>query len=591
MALRLSRRTPRLAVLTGAILFILLVLHLRRLPSSPSAASSPVRAQSQSASGAFVPSSVDWSKAKQYHPPGPIKPLPSGPAQRLPRVQADSSAFEHSATTDKRRAAVRDAFERSYNAYRKHAWLRDELTPVTGRGKDPFGGWAATAVDALDTLWIMDFKSEFREAVAAVGHLDWAKTDAGAINLFETTIRHLGGILSAYDLSGDSVLLKKAIELGDMLYAGFDTPNRLPGFWLNFVQSQQGRLQAGTSDPSASPASLCLEFTRLSQITGDPKYYDATDRITRFLERVQNDTRMPGMWPTAINFRAESVPDSSFTLGALADSLYEYLPKMYALLGGVDDTYEKMYRGAADTAIKNMLFRPMVPRGKDGYPDILFTGDVHVGGDGPTLNPETQHLTCFVGGMFGLGGKLFGLEEHVGLGERLARGCGWAYSSTPTGVMPEILQLIACKSIKEPCTWDENLWEEQIASNKKKTDPVKGFKQARDARYLLRPEAIESIFLLYRMTGKADLQDLAWDMFQSIIKSTRTDLAYSAISDVTATGETHKLDSMESFWLAETLKYFYLIFSPPDVISLDEYVLNTEAHPFKRPQKGGKDLK
>jgi len=44
-----------------------------------------------------------------------------------------------------------------------------------------------------------------------------------------------------------------------------------------------------------------------------------------------------------------------------------------------------------------------------------------------------------------------------------------------------------------------------------------------------------------------------------------------------------QLDEMESFWLAETLKYFYLLFSTPDVISLDDWVLNTEAHPFRRP--------
>lgn len=590
-------------MLTGAVVLIFLVLHLKRLPSPPSSALSTPH----TASAAFVPSSFDWSTAKQFHPPGPIKPLPTGAPKHLPKVQADDSAFKRSTTNDQRRAAVREAFERSYHAYRKHAWMKDELTPVTGHGKDTFGGWAATVVDSLDTLWIMGFESEFREAAAAIARLDWAKTEAGAANMFETTIRYLGGLLSAFDLSGDKMLLKKAVELGEMLYAGFDTPNRLPGFWLNFVESRQGRLRAGTNDPSASPASLCLEFTRLSQITGDPKYYDATDRITRFLERVQNDTHLPGMWPIAINFRAETVPDNSFTLGALADSLYEYLPKMHALLGGVDETYEKMYRGAADTVIKNLMFRPMVPRGSDGYPDILFTGDVRVrnGADSIQLTHESQHLTCFVGGMFGLGGKLFELAEHVGLGERLARGCSWAYSATPTGIMPEIFQLIPCKSMEEPCVWDQKLWEEETAQT---NQPVKGFKNTRDARYLLRPEAIESIFLLYRMTGKADLQDLAWDMFQAILKATRTDLAFSAIKDVRAEGTTDKLDSMEvsiaacpcflylltwivqSFWLAETLKYFYLIFSPPDVISLDEYVLNTEAHPLKRPQPSTHDL-
>ncbi|KAI0017480.1 glycoside hydrolase [Xylariomycetidae sp. FL0641] len=88
---------------------------------------------------------------------------------------------------------------------------------------------------------------------------------------------------------------------------------------------------------------------------------------------------------------------------------------------------------------------------------------------------------------------------------------------------------------------------------------------------------------MYRMTGNEEYQEIAWRMFEAIRKATETELAFSAIADVTVDGaSTVKLDSMESFWFSETLKYFYLIFSPPDLISLDEYVLNTEAHPLKR---------
>jgi len=143
--------------------------------------------------------------------------------------------------------------------------------------------------------------------------------------------------------------------------------------------------------------------------------------------------------------------------------------------------------------------------------------------------------------------------------------------------MPQIFTMVACESIDGPCPWDEKRWK----SEGSKKLP-KGFKSARDTRYILRPEAIESIFLLYRMTGKEDLRDLAWRMFQSVMKATETPLANSAISDVTVKGGKSKMDSMESFWLAETLKYYYLIFSPPDLISLDDFVLNTEAHPFRR---------
>ena len=96
-----------------------------------------------------------------------------------------------------------------------------------------------------------------------------------------------------------------------------------------------------------------------------------------------------------------------------------------------------------------------------------------------------------------------------------------------------------------------------------------------------RPEAIESVFVLYRITGDESLRDRAWNMFNTIIRHSITDIAHAALEDCTKAPPT-KYDRMESYWLAETLKYFYLIFSEPDVVSLDDYVLNTEAHPLRR---------
>jgi len=539
----------------------------------------------------FKPSSFDWTTVEQHFPVEPIHELPTGRPKYLPRVQHDFSNYIHDDKTKSRQKAVRDAFVRGWDSYKQYAWLRDELAPVTGRGVTSFGGWAATLVDALDTLWIMGLRDDFYLAAEAAAQLDWANTTDTSVNMFETTIRHLGGLLGAYDMSGEPALLQKAKELGNMLYMGFDTPNRLPGFWLTFEKAKSGHQVAGTADPSASPCSLSLEFTRLAQLTGETKFYDAVSRVTDFLERVQGDTRIPGMWPTLINFREERVDtEYSFTMGALADSLYEYLPKMAALLGGQSPRYERMHRAAMDVVTKHLLFRPMLP--KRPKEEILFLGDAHARQNNEIrLIPDGQHLSCFGGGMFGLGGKLFRIEEHVTIGERLARGCAWAYSVFPTGLMPETFKLIECPSWKETekCKWNEKLWKKKTGAGTSSASEglsalPKGFVHANDPRYILRPEAIESIFLLYRMTGKEDLRELAWQMFESVMRSTKTDLANSAIANVTVTGETKKLDSMESFWFAETLKYFYLIFSPPDVISLDDFVFNTEAHPFRRPK-------
>lgn len=118
----------------------------------------------------------------------------------------------------------------SWRGYKQQAWLQDEVTPVTGGFKNGFGQRAATLVDALDTLYIMGLDEEFEEAVHAVKKIDFTTTAVQRLNVFETTIRYLGGLLSAHDLSKGkhSTLLHKAVELGDMLYAAFDTPNRMP---------------------------------------------------------------------------------------------------------------------------------------------------------------------------------------------------------------------------------------------------------------------------------------------------------------------------------------------------------------------------
>jgi mannosyl-oligosaccharide alpha-1,2-mannosidase len=229
--------------------------------------------------------------------------------------------------------------------------------------------------------------------------------------------------------------------------------------------------------------------------------------------------------------------------------------------------------------------------------DILLSGTLRKAmGEPGTLETEAQHLTCFIGGLLALAGKTFQREEDVKDGAKLAAGCVWGYKNTPTGIMPETFTATACKS-RASCPWDEAKWWEAVAPGVSTEEArakiaqdrlPKGFSLIQDRRYLLRydelrfttdsthykirPEAIESVFILYRITGDAFWYQAGWDMFQAIQKHTKLPIAHSAIDDVTSSAP-KKANEMESFWLAETLKYFYLLFSEPNVISLDEYVL------------------
>lgn len=588
---RRSRLLSFIAVVT-VVFFTWHILLPHRLPAIQNFGDVPYRR-----------SSFDWSTVSRSYPVKSIRPLPTGEPVDLPRVQYDfdngTPRLISDEELDRRRKRVRYVFMRDWAAYKKLAWLEDELRPVSGVGHRSFGGWAATLVDSIDTLWMMGLENDFAEGVRAIAMLDWSETVDTSVNMFETTIRHLGGLLAAYDLSGEQVLLAKAVELGDMLFMGFDTPNGIPPFWFSFSDASRGRQKAGQNDASAAMGSLSMEFTRLSQLTGNNKYFDAIDRVKDFFVRTQNETALPGMWPLTINFEKEKVSNNMFTLGGRADSLYEYLPKEYLLLGGLDESYKDMALASLDTARDHLLFRPMI---KD-TDDILFSGRLMTSKKGPTFFAEGEHLTCFAGGMYALAGRLFSRNDYVTYGEQLARGCGWAYRSMPSGLMPEIFEMFSCNTEDlSRCEFDEELWESEGPKR-----AGKGFKHITNSRYQLRPEAIESIFYLYRITGKEEFLDLAWEMFEAIDKATETPLAHSSIYDVRVDGETKKLDSMEvrmlhfflsmcrykilnsflsqSFWFSETLKYFYLIFSPPDLISLDDYVLNTEAHPFRRPME------
>ena len=151
-----------------------------------------------------------------------------------------------------------------------------------------------------------------------------------------------------------------------------------------------------------------------------------------------------------------------FTIGAMADSMYEYLPKQYMLLGGLVTQYKTMYSLASDAMTKHLLFRPMVP----GDDDILVLGRAlateypDLPGDAQ-ISPQQQHLLCFAGGMYAVGAKIFNREADLDIAAKLTDGCVWAYDATTTGIMAEEFQMMACESRSE-CKWNQTRWYEEL---------------------------------------------------------------------------------------------------------------------------------
>ena len=254
------------------------------------------------------PTPIRWVKQPEHFPvpTESIIQLPTGAPATIPRIQYafKEEASNAKAVREKRQSQVKEEFKKAWSGYKTRAWMHDELSPVSGKFRDPFCGWAATLVDSLDTLWIMGLKDEFEEAAKAVDQIDFTISLRNEIPLFETTIRYLGGLLGAYDVSEHKYknLLTRAEDLANILLGAFDTPNRMPMLfypWKPAYASQPHRASAGSN--LAELGSLSLEFTRLAQLTKEPRYYDAVARITEALAEFQNRTKLPGLFPPSVD--------------------------------------------------------------------------------------------------------------------------------------------------------------------------------------------------------------------------------------------------------------------------------------------------
>ena len=232
-----------------------------------------------------------------------------------------------------------------------------------------------------------------------------------------------------------------------------------------------------------------------------------------------------------------------------------------------------------------MLFQPMAPNNSELLlPGVLSAVSViEQGGKikaSTNLEGKTEHLSCFVGGLLAISGKLYDRPKELDLAAKLTNGCVWAYASTKSGIAPDTFSLLNCKKSPFDCPWNEHEFNAAQESQPEKLPQP--FLKVERRGYLLRPEAIESVFIMYRVTGDPVWRERGWEMFTAIRDATRTKYGHASLSDVFVSGsDANKMDKMESFWLSETLKYFYLLFAEPSLISLDEWVFNTEAHPFR----------
>eukprot|EP00588_Corethron_pennatum_P001611 CAMPEP_0194286482 /NCGR_PEP_ID=MMETSP0169-20130528/32653_1 /TAXON_ID=218684 /ORGANISM="Corethron pennatum, Strain L29A3" /LENGTH=577 /DNA_ID=CAMNT_0039032943 /DNA_START=313 /DNA_END=2046 /DNA_ORIENTATION=- len=471
-----------------------------------------------------------------------------GPPPKIGGAGAAILKMEDDAATRVRRDAVKAAMQHAWKGYSDHAFGADEVQPSSGSAINNWGGMGNTLVDSLDTLWIMGMKDEFWKC------RDWVR-DKLAYNIskpmstFETTIRSLGGLLAAYDWSGDKVFLDKAIDLGDRLLYTFGEGGLPKGQSLLRKETASNAGWLNGQLVLAEIGTLQVEFRYLAAASGNKSYAERSEKVFHIMNEIKPKD---GLYPTRVSVRNGKVKfsNSEISFGAMGDSFYEYMLKIWLQGGQKESMYRTMYDESMDGMV-NQLIQKSTPGGLTYIAERNANRIIH----------KMDHLACFMGGLLALGAYTDpgGLESEraqrdLQLAKDITYTCYQMYKRMPSGIAPEAITFSAGRDF-----------------------------DASNARYyILRPETVESFFILNQLTGDPIYREWGWEIFQSIEKHCRTEIAYSGLRDVTQAKPTqdHK---MESFFLAETLKYLYLLFDPDTPVDvLKKHVFNTEAHPLRR---------
>ena len=439
----------------------------------------------------------------------------------LPLRQAATQDKSLLLEIDKSRMAedVRREFLHCWNAYKKYAWGHDELKPLSKSYRD-WGRFSLcmTPVDAMDALTLMGLTDEAQEARELVTSKLSFDRDMEVKN-FEITIRLLGGLLSNFQLTGDKRLLTLAEDLGNRLLPVFNSPTGMPYVYVNL---KTGAVRDSITNP-AEIGTLLIEFGTLSKLTGKAVFYE---KAKRALVEVYNRRSPIGLLGSAINVETGAWTDSLSHISGGIDSYYEYLLKCWRLFD--DKECETMWRTSIDSAEKYLAHE-------------TATGFWYARVNMRTGKREQTRfgaLDAFLPAVLALSGDL----ERAA---RLEESCYKMWTSF--GIEPEEIDY-ATMTVTE-------------------------------GGYPLRPEIIESAYYLYYITKRPRYLEMGRTFFDSLRRYCKTEAGYAALKDVRTK---EKKDNMESFFLAETLKYLYLLYAPPETLDPTKVIFNTEAHPIRR---------
>ena len=415
--------------------------------------------------------------------------------------------------------SVKSEFLRSWDAYKQYAWGHDVLQPVTKGYSDWYKeSLHISPIDAYSTMRVMGLDKEAKEVERYI--MDSVSFDKDLfVKTFEVNIRILGGLLNMYQWTQNPRILEKAKDFGDRELKAFSSPTGIPYYWVNL---RTGAVK-GEKVNVAEAGSYLFEMGILSYYTKDPKYYQAGKKATVAIYSRRSPLDLEGF---DINVETGKWLNVNSFIGAGADSYFEYLYKSYRLFGDPD---LKVMWDKSIAAINKYI-----PEESD---TSLWYGYVDMNTGAKTISEVTLY-DAFFPSILAMNGDISRAEKLEGT---------WYGLWNKYGL--------------EPGGYD---FHKQVT-----TDPT----------YDLNPEIIESAYYLYTITGKQMYRDMGQTFYNDILKYCRTPIAFSSISDVRTMQQNNELPT---FFFAETMKYFYLLFGGNPTVNINDYVFNTEAHPFRR---------
>uniref|UniRef100_A0A914ICH1 alpha-1,2-Mannosidase n=1 Tax=Globodera rostochiensis TaxID=31243 RepID=A0A914ICH1_GLORO len=471
----------------------------------------------------------------------------------IKRIEVKTGLSSQNVSTkdiEHRRNFTREMMKFAWSNYARYAWGENELRPITkiGHSGSVFGRapLGATIIDALDTLLIMGLNEEFELARDWVAKKFNMKESQSDLSVFETNIRFVGGLLSAFALTKEKVFLDKAREVADLLLPAFDaSPFGIPMALVNLKTGRTGNYgwASGGCSILSELGSLELEFNYLSRLTGNQTYVSKCARVREYVTELR---KPDGLYPNYINPQTGKWCQKHVSVGALGDSFYENLLKIWIFNGKRDDHLREAYQSAIKAIEEKLLL-------KSATNHLWYFAEMK----GNRIEQKMDHLACFIAGML----ALQSLQEHdestrahfLQLAEQIGNTCHESYRKTVTGIGPESFHFSP----------DAEAQATRIS----------------ESYYILRPEAIEGWFYLWRVTGNEKYREWCWEAAQAIERHCRVEAGYSGIRNVNTERVEHD-DVQQSFFLAETLKYLFLAFSDSTEMPLDQWVFNTEAHTF-----------